>query len=430
VGAAGRMQYGDTPGAAWGCAGKGRESMGASLTPGVPWARLIGVCVVFLLTGVFASAASAETVAIQQSQTTPVVGESVTFTAPAVSDCSKTYTFTVDGTPLAPQSADTITRSFSTAASHTVSVDIPAILGCSEITGSDTFTVNATISGTISVSPDPPLVNQSATLSATQAGGSGNYTYAWDTDDNGSFDNGTNRVVNTTFTTSGPHVVEVKIDDDSGHETIVQRTLDVQAPSTSTTTSTTTAAPSPPCVSKLDFQLSEFKTTGCFTQVASSPSPVWTTTSAVTLDGITFPDFGQTFTITFPDSQDPGGHFTAPGSVIRLDNFKVFSGDINWSLPPWEQGAEQDVTTFTVASDVLVEHPVAGRVQRRTGPELWQRHRIGVAASRRRRDPRRRLEGRGRQRVDREAEGRRGLLLLHPVRRAVDLPVRRALARR
>ena len=92
------------PGAAWGCAGKVRESMEASVNRGVPWGRLIGVIVVFLLTGVFAAAASAaDTVTIQQSQPYPVVGESVTFTAPAVSDCPKTYTFTVDGTALPPQ---------------------------------------------------------------------------------------------------------------------------------------------------------------------------------------------------------------------------------------------------------------------------------------------------------------------------------------
>ena len=362
-----RMEYRAVLGAAWGCAGKGRKSMEASVKRGVPWARPVGVFVVFLLTGVFASAALADTVTIQQSQPSPVVGESVTFTAPASSDCTKTYKFTVDGAAQPAQSSDSITRSFSTAGSHNVSVDIPAVAGCGEITGSDTFTVNATLSGTISVSPDPPVVNQSATLTATQAGGSGNYTYAWDTDDNGSFDNGTDRVVNTTFTTTGPHVVRVKIDDDSGHETIVQRTLDVQAPSTSTTTPTTTAPP-PPCVNELHFQLSEFKTTGCFTQVASSPSAVWTTTSAVTLNGIPFPDFGQTFTITFPDSQDPGGHFTAPGSVIRLNSFKAFSGNINWSLPAGRTGDEKNVTTFTVASgQQLFGLSVSGSIGLRLG---------------------------------------------------------------
>ncbi len=77
---------------------------------------------------------------------------------------------------------------------------------------------------------------------------------------------------------------------------------------------------------------------------------MYTTTSAVTLNGITFPDFGQTFTITLPDAQDPGGHFSAPGSVIRVGSVKVFSGDIDWSLPAGSQGDEQALKTFSVAS--------------------------------------------------------------------------------
>ena len=183
--------------------------MEASVNRGVPWGRLIGVFVVFLLTGAFASAASAaDTATIQQSPLYPVVGDPVTFTATGVvTDCPRTYDFTVDGTALPPQPTDSITRSFSTAGSHTVSVDVPLTGGCAEATGTDTFPVNATLSGAIAVSPDPPIVNQSETLTATQAGGSGNYTYAWDTDDNGNFDNGTDRAVNATFTTTGPHVV-------------------------------------------------------------------------------------------------------------------------------------------------------------------------------------------------------------------------------
>ncbi len=112
------------------------------------------------------------------------------------------------------------------------------------------------------------MVNQSATLTATQSGGSGNYTYAWDLNDDGTFwQRIHDRQPTITFTTTGPHVVKVKIDDDSGHEVIVQRTLNVQPATTST------PPPPPPCVSKLDFQLSEFETSGCFTQVGSSPRP-------------------------------------------------------------------------------------------------------------------------------------------------------------
>ena len=211
--------------------------MEASVHRMVSYGRLLGVLVVLLLTGAFASSAAADTVTIQQSQPTPVVGESVTFTAPASSDCPKTYTFTVDGTPLPSQTTNSITRSFSAPGTHNVSVDIPAIEGCQEITGSDTFTVSADLSGSIAVSPDPPVVNQPATLTATQSGGSGNYTYAWDLNDDGTFGgpgDSTDRQPTTTFTTTGPHVVKVKIDDDSGHEVIVQRTLNVQPPTTST----------------------------------------------------------------------------------------------------------------------------------------------------------------------------------------------------
>ena len=256
---------------------------------------------------------------------------------------------TVDGTALPPQASNSITRSFATAGQHTVSVDVPSSRRrVAEGVGSNTFTVNADLSGSIAVAPDPPIVDQQATLSATQSGGSGNYSYAWDTDNNGNFDNGTTRTVNTTFTTTGSHTVKVKITDDSGltttgHQVIVSRTLVVQQ-------ATTPPPPPPPCVSELHFQLSQFKTPGCFTQISSSPAPKYTTTSAVTLNGITFPDFGQTFTITRPSAQDPGGHFSAPGSVIRVGSVKVFSGDIDWSLPTGSQGDENALKTFSVAT--------------------------------------------------------------------------------
>ena len=312
--------------------------------------RLVAAIAVLFLAGAFTSSASAfqEPVTIDQSPTQPVVGESVTFTDSAASDCVQHYTWTVDGTALTPSTVNHITRSFSTAGQHNVSVDVPAVAGCAEFVGSDTFTVNADLSGSIAVAPDPPIVDQQATLSATQSGGTGNYSYAWDTDNNGSFDNGTTRTVNTTFTTTGSHTVKVKISDDSGltttgHQVIVPRTLVVQQASTP-------PPPPPPCVSELHFQLSQFKTPGCFTQISSSPAPTYTTTSAVTLNGITFPDFGQTFTITRPSAQDPGGHFSAPGSVIRVGGVKVFSGDVDWSLPTGSQGDENALKTFSVAT--------------------------------------------------------------------------------
>ena len=82
----------------------------------------------------------------------------------------------------------------------------------------------------------------------------------------------------------------------------------------------------------LTFQLSHFTTDGCFTQTSSS-SGVYQTRSAIKLNGVSLPAFGQTFTIIKPTSSEPGGHLTAPNSTMQLGNFTAFSGSIDWSLP-------------------------------------------------------------------------------------------------
>lgn len=302
-----------------------------------------GLAVLMVALTFAASASAAGSATITMSPTSPDVGDAVTFTDSTPTDCAQTYTWTVDGTQLPPQNSPSITQTFSTAGNHTVSVSANAG-NCGYYQGSLTFMVQAALAGSISVSPDPPIVNQSATLSASQTGGTLPYTYAWDTDNNGSFGNGSTRTVTTTFTTTGSHVVRVKIDDNAGHETIVTRTLNVQPQS-----SATPPPPPPPCVKQLAFQLYEFTTPGCFQQVGSTPSAQWTTTAAVTLNGIPFPDYGQTFTITFPTSSQPG-RFTAPNSAIQLGSFVAFAGNVNWTLPNGVQGEEKDVTSFTVAT--------------------------------------------------------------------------------
>ena len=174
------------------------------------------------------------------------------------------------------------------------------------------------------------------------SGGNPGYTYAWDLNNDGTFTDvadPTEHDVPITFTTTGPHVVRVKITDtgtggNPTHTTTITQTITVG-------TATTPPPPPPPCYKRVAFKLSEFTTTGCFTQISSSPQR-WTTRSAVKLNGITFPDFGQTFTITGPTAGEPGGHFTAPNSTIQLDQFTAFSGNIDWSLPDGGAGSGED----------------------------------------------------------------------------------------
>ncbi len=78
--------------------------MEACVRSAVSHVPLVAAIAVLFLAGAFTSSASAfqEPVTIDQLPTQPVVGESVTFTDTAGSDCVQTYTFTVDGTALPP----------------------------------------------------------------------------------------------------------------------------------------------------------------------------------------------------------------------------------------------------------------------------------------------------------------------------------------
>ncbi|MDX6581723.1 MAG: hypothetical protein QOI10_907, partial [Solirubrobacterales bacterium] len=206
---------------------------------------------------------------------------------------------------------------------------------------STTFPVGAGLGGSISVSPDPPTINQPANFSGAATGGNAGYTFTWDLNNDGTFGDSDSRTPAYTFTTSGPHDVSVRITDAGGvdgnpnpsHTKTVTRTINVSAQSSPG------PPPPPPCVKRVVFKLSEFKTTGCFTQTASSPDR-WETTSAITLNGISLPDYGQTFQITGPTTGEAGGHLTAPNSTMKLDKLTVFSGNIDWSLPDGGPGQE------------------------------------------------------------------------------------------
>ncbi len=343
--------------------------------------NLLRALIVPLLFLVFAPSALAS-LDLQADRANPVVGESITFDANASSDCSYEMTFTIDGSVKPKQASgnDTYTTSFATTGTHTVSVLGTSPGGfCSNLTETDTLdiVIGAPLVGTISLTPTVPAPGQSVLVAAAQTGGSPGFTYAWDSDNDGAFDDQATRTFTTTYPTAGPRTVRVRIRDSATpfHETITTRTFSVVVPTPTPTPTPTpvptpvptlapgatptpvppptpTPTPEPPappaCTKQLAFQLSEFKTDGCFTRTRTTPSEQWTTTSAVTFNGIPFEDFGQTFTVTFPTAGEPGGHFTGPTSSIQFKASTFFSGDIDWVLPAGKQGEEKDLKTFSV----------------------------------------------------------------------------------
>jgi hypothetical protein len=325
-------------------------------------ARVVGVvlCQLALLAGAAPAQAAGPPNTITVDRVTPVVGELLTFDYNASSDCRMRLDFTVDGVaqPEIFTPDDSITTSFATAGRHTVSVVATKDNGgCSTLTSTLNVDVSAALVGDVTATPNPPAPGASVAFAATQTGGVPGYTYAWDSDNDGQFDDQTTRTFTATFPAAGPRTVRVRIRDAATpvHEVVVSRTITVTVPAATPTPTplpagaTPTPAPTPvPCTSRLAFQLSEFTTSGCFTRVRTAPSEQWTTTSAIQLNGIPFADFGQTFTVTFPTDAEPGGHFTAPGSSIQMRATTFFSGDIDWRLPAGKQGEEKDLKVFAV----------------------------------------------------------------------------------
>jgi hypothetical protein len=299
----------------------------------------------------------------------PVAGDTVTVQGSpreCESNNAPSYTFTIkrdsDGTTVASgpgtsgSSGVEYSATLSAPGTYTATEDGKCPLNMSYPVDAYTtgdFTVGQALGGSISSSPDPPVAGQQASLNVAPSGGISGYTYTWDLNNDGTFGDATVHNPTYTFPTTGAHTVSVRITDSGGgttsdpsHTATVTRTINVVAAS-----STAPPPPPPPCKSNLHFELSEFTTTGCFAHISTSPDR-WTTTSAVKLNGILLPDFGQTFTITGPTAADPGGHFTAPSSTVQLGGFTAFRGNIDWSLPAGGQGQEKALPggSFSVAS--------------------------------------------------------------------------------
>ncbi|MDO9409342.1 hypothetical protein [Patulibacter sp.] len=329
--------------------------------------RAIGALFALLLLLGLAVPAQAGASTVTVNQPEPTVGETLTFTADLAAECPFQVNWKVDGVvqkvatfPTAPDSRQ-FKWAFSTAGPHTVDVSATDA-GCAGAEpASIQLTVDPALVGTITATPDPARPGRPVRLTATQAGGNDtntSYFYAWDTDDDGQFDDsaadGSQRTVTPTYPTVGPRTVRVRIRDtaDPVHETIVTRTLDVAEPAAPAPGAPPTPepAPEPPCTTRLAFKLTEVTTTGCFTQVGAVPSARWETTDGVKLNGIPFPDFGQKFEVTFPDAEHPGGRFVTENAAIRLGGLNAFTGDVDFDLPDGEQGEEKTVATLPVPS--------------------------------------------------------------------------------
>jgi hypothetical protein len=325
------------------------------------------MCAVVFLFFAVVPRADAQPSGVTINPANPVVGDTVTAEGPArecLNNAAGTYTFTFtlhngDGTTTVTSSGPgtsgntgiDYSATVPKAGAYTATEDGYCPTNNDHVTWSVDFTVKAGLGGSISVSPDPAVVNRTATLSATPTGGNPGYSYAWTVDGTAAPGApGSPFEAEYTFTTIGSHTVSVRISDNDQGNFQLTHTVTITKTVTVVKATSTGPPPPPPCtLTRIAFQLSEFTTDGCFTQTSSSPAR-WQTRSAVKLNGVPLPGYGQTFTITGPTAGEPGGHLTAANSTIQLDHFTAFSGDIDWSLPAGGKGQEKVLRSFSVAT--------------------------------------------------------------------------------
>jgi hypothetical protein len=328
-------------------------------------ARLLVVLVATLCVAAGAPAlahAAALGTTITSTQSSPVAGEAVKFTAhPSGGSQSPSYHYqwNVDGTNVASGNPpSTLTRAFA-AGTHTVKVTV-SDSNCScepaQAQNQTTFTVYPVLSGSISASPDPAKAGQPVTLTATTAGGKPPRSVAWDTDGNG-FNDGTGSTIRPTFHTQGQRVVRALVRDAASpaHALVLTKNLTVGVPAS--------------CHQQLDFGLSEITTSGCLTRVRTHPDR-YETTAAVQLNGIAFPApaRGHKTVVTLPHRGAPGGSIALFGTSISFHGLTVFRGNVAWNLPAGKKGEEKALRTLTVpASQELLGFKVGGTVAVRLG---------------------------------------------------------------
>ena len=305
-----------------------------------------------------ASAATNVTLASDTGLDSIYAGAPVTFRAGADSECaSKTFVFhivdnssqaMVGGGPGTPESSGPDAQGryfqskfdysgFPSAGSYTVSVDYSTSGCAADDSGHAELVVDvkAGLSGTISVTPDPPAPGQPATLSLATSGGNGDpdlTTIRWTVDGNAVAACDGKLKCPYTFPTARSYPVEVTFSDSAGNHADVKRTITAVTAAPPPPGSPSPPTP-PPCVQELHFALSQFRTDGCFEKIAGSSPEQWVTTDQVRLNGVAFAATGQRFVITFPSDADPGGHIKTDTTAIRIDRFVPFSGDVDWSLP-------------------------------------------------------------------------------------------------
>lgn len=167
--------------------------------------------------------------------TTPNIGETVTFDAtgsvdPDGGNLTFAWDFDDDGS-FDDGSGSVVNTSFDSEGTFLVSLQVTDDEGNSVVcTQSITIGAGAPTCPTVDIDPDPAAVNEEVTFTITETDldpDGGTVTFAWDLDNDGSFDDGTSTIVTFSYPTPGVKIVRLQVTDDEGVQVICTYSLNV-----------------------------------------------------------------------------------------------------------------------------------------------------------------------------------------------------------
>jgi PKD repeat protein len=169
------------------------------------------------------------TATIGMGTAAPVSLEPVVFTATAADQdgtvMSRLWDFDNDN-QFDDGTGESVPWTFATKGAYTVRVKVTDNFGASAIATRVVNVANTLPRATFSHDPPSPNPREAVNLSSTSLDPDGSITaFAWDTDNDGAFDDGTTAKVTKTFLTSGNQTVRLRVTDNDGGQSIGSQTI-------------------------------------------------------------------------------------------------------------------------------------------------------------------------------------------------------------
>ena len=162
------------------------------------------------------------------SDTVPEVGQSVTFSGTVTDpDTGDTHTFAWTFGDNTSGSGQSTSHSYGSAGTKTVTLTATDSPGGEIGTVTKTLRVNAAPTASFGFSPANPNPNQPVTFTSNSSDPEGAVSHAWDLDNDGAFDDGSDASEQFSFPTGGDKTVRLRVTDGDGVQRTTTRTVPV-----------------------------------------------------------------------------------------------------------------------------------------------------------------------------------------------------------